>query len=249
VTSRFSYQLYSSRNHGPLSATLGMLAKAGYKEVEGFGGVYGNPAALRKLLDKNGLAMPTGHFSIEMMEKSKAEVLKTARTLGMNKLIIPYLMPNDRPKSSKGWKDFGKRLNRIAQTYRQEGFGVAWHNHDFEFHKLKDGSTPHELIFANAPQLDWEIDVAWIVRGNSDPLKWIKSYAGVITVAHVKDIAKAGTNTDEDGWDDIGYGTMKWKAYMAALGQTRCMHWVLEHDKPSDDARFARRSIAAVKKF
>lgn len=249
MTSRFSYQLYSSRNHGPLDATLAMLVKAGYQEVEGFGGVYDKPAALRELLDKNGLAMPTGHFSIEMMEKKKSEVLKIARTAGMNTLIVPYIMADERPKSSRGWKEFGKRLNRIAQTYRQEGFGVAWHNHDFEFHKLKDGSTPHELIFANAPQLDWEIDVAWIVRGKTDPLKWIKRYAGIITVAHVKDIAKAGTKTDEDGWDDVGHGTMKWKSYMAALAGTRCMHWVLEHDKPSDDGRFARRSIAAARKF
>lgn len=249
MATRFSYQLYSSRDHGPLPKTLAMLAKAGYSEVEGFGGVYGNPASLRKLLDKNGLVMPTGHFSIEMMEKNKAAVLKIARAVGMNILVIPYLMPNDRPKSAKGWKDFGKRLNRIAQTYRQEGFGVAWHNHDFEFVKLKEGSTPHELIFANAPLLDWEIDVAWIARGKSDPLTWIKRYGAIITVAHVKDIAKPGTKTDEDGWDDVGHGTMRWKAYMAALRETRCMHFVMEHDKPGDDARFARRSLAAAKKF
>ena len=137
----------------------------------------------------------------------------------------------------------------MAAAYRAEGFSVAWHNHDFEFVKLKDGSTPHELMFDNAPLLDWEMDVAWVIRGGSDPIKWIKRYGSIITAAHVKDIARKGQKTDEDGWEDVGHGTVNWKAIMAALAGTRCMHWIMEHDKPSDDTRFARRSIAAAKKL
>ena len=249
MATRFSYQLYTSRLHPPVENTLAMLAKCGYSEVEGFGGVYADPPKLRAALDANGLTMPTGHFALDMLEKKKKDVLRIARTLGMNKIIAPFVVPDQRPKTAKGWKDFGKRLNAICAVYRAEGFGVGWHNHDFEFVTLKDGVTPHELIFANAPLLDWEIDVAWIVRGKSNPLKWIRQYAGAITIAHIKDIAPKGQNEDEDGWADVGEGTVKWAACMAALRQTRCMHWVLEHDKPSDDARFARRSIAAVKKL
>ena len=249
MPARLSFQLYSARNHPPVEATLAMLAKCGYKEVEGYGGVYGDAGSLRKTMDDAGLSMPSGHFAIDMLEKKKKDVLALARTLGMNKLVIPFLMPDQRPKAAKGWKEFGKRLDAICQTYRAEGFGVAWHNHDFEYAPLKDGTTPHELMFANAPLLDWEIDVAWIVRGKSNPLQWIKRYADVITLAHVKDIAPKGQNTDEDGWTDVGHGTVKWQACMDALKSTRCMHWIIEHDKPSNVERFARRSIAAAKKY
>jgi sugar phosphate isomerase/epimerase len=246
---RFSFQLYSARNHPPLAPVLKTLAELGYAEVEGFGGVYDNPPQLRADLDQLGLTMPTGHFSVDMLEKEKQKVLKTASTLGINKLVCPYLLPDKRPKTAKGWKDFGKRLEAISQAYRAEGYGVAWHNHDFEFAPLKDGSTPHELIFAAAPTLDWEIDVAWIVRGKSNPLKWIKAYAGAITIAHIKDIAPKGECADEDGWADVGFGVVKWQAVMDALKHTRCMHYVMEHDKPSDVSRFARRSLASAKKY
>ncbi len=249
MTTRFSFQLYSARNHPPLENTLKTLADLGYAEVEGFGGVYDEPAKLRGEMDKLGLTMPSGHVSLDMMEKDRKKVLSIARTLGMNKLVIPFLMPDQRPKSAKGWKDFGKRLEVVSRSYRAEGFGVAWHNHDFEYVPLKDGSIPHELMFANAPTLDWEIDVAWIVRGKSNPLKWIKTYAGAITLAHVKDIAEKGRNVEEEGWADVGHGVVKWQAIMDALKQTRCMHYVLEHDKPSDVTRFAKRSIAAAKKY
>lgn len=249
MPARYSLQLYTARNHPPMTNVIPMLAKYGFKEVEGFGGVYGEPDKLRALLDKHGLTMPTGHFGIDLLEKDKKKALSIAATLGVEKLIIPYLPEEQRPGSAKGWKDFGKRLGALAATYRAEGYPLAWHNHDFEYHKLKDGSTPHELIFGAAPLLDWEIDVAWIVRGKSDPLKWIKSYAGAITSVHIKDIAKKGENADEDGWADIGRGTMDWPRIIEALRPTRCVHFVVEHDLPSDFERFCKRSMTALKKF
>jgi sugar phosphate isomerase/epimerase len=246
---RFSFQLYSARNHPPLKATLIMLAAAGYKEVEGYGGVYDGNGKLRRLLDRLELSMPSGHFPIEMLEDEKAKVLRIASALGMNKIVCPFLMPNDRPRTAKGWRDFGKRLNALAHAYRSEGYGFAWHNHDFEFMKLKGGGVPHELMFAEAPALDWEIDVAWVVRGGANPMKYIKKYAQAITLAHVKDIAGPGQNEHEDGWCDVGDGIVKWKDVFSALADTRCMHYVLEHDKPADAARFAKRSIAKLKSF
>ena len=249
MPARYSMQIYSARNHPPTDKAIAALAKFGYKEVEGFGGVYGEPEKLRKVMDKHDIAMPTGHFSIDMLEKEKKKVLGLASTLGITKLVAPYLMPDQRPASAKGWKEFGKRLGGIAETYRAEGYPLAWHNHDFEFAKLKDGTTPHEIIFESAPLLDWEIDVAWIIRGSSDPFKWIKRYAGNITSLHIKDIARKGENADEDGWADIGHGTVDWSKVMDAIGATRCVHFILEHDKPSDFERFAKRSMATLKKM
>jgi sugar phosphate isomerase/epimerase len=246
---RYSYQLYSARNHPPLETILKKLSNLGYAAVEGFDGVYGKPEKLRADLNRFGLTMPSGHFSLNLLEKEKKKVLKIASALGMTTLVCPYLAKDERPRTGKGWKNFGKRLEALSHYYRAEGFAFAWHNHDFEFAPLNDGSTPHELVFSAAPTLDWEIDVAWLIRAGSNPLKWIRAYAGAITLAHVKDIAPRGKCVDEDGWTDVGQGTVKWKTLINALRQTRCMHYVMEHDKPGDAERFARRSIAAARKY
>ena len=246
---RLSFQLYSARNHTSLADTMQILGKAGYKEVEGFGGLYGDAFGLKALMDAQGITMPTAHFGIDALENDKKDTLKTLKTLGIRSIYCPYLPEDERPKDSAGWKAFGKRLGKIAAYYRNEGYSFGWHNHDFEFVPLKDGSTPQELIFGAAPTLDWEIDVAWIVRGKSNPLQWIKAYAGAITIAHVKDIAPQGKCVDEDGWADVGHGVVKWQTIMDALKQTRCMHYVMEHDKPSDVTRFAKRSLASAKKY
>ena len=97
---RISFQLYSARNFQPWEPVLEHLAKCGYKEVEGFGANYEDAAAARALLDGNGLTMPTGHFSIDMLEKDIKKVVKIAATLGMRNIYCPHIMPDARPKSA-----------------------------------------------------------------------------------------------------------------------------------------------------
>ncbi|NJM81416.1 MAG: sugar phosphate isomerase/epimerase [Tabrizicola sp.] len=244
------YQLYSSRKFPPLTDTLRMLAEAGYGTVEGFEGQYATDDQLEEFssaLQASGLKMPTGHFSLKLLEEAPAKVLAIARRLGVERVYCPYLLPEHRPADAAGWRAFGARLEQAGRPIRAAGLGFGWHNHDFEFKPLPDGSIPQAELFAGGPSLEWEIDVAWIVRGGADPIQWIRRYANRITAAHVKDIAPAGENGEEDGWADVGHGTVDWPSVLAALRTTGCRHFVMEHDNPSDHARFARRSIAALR--
>ncbi len=246
---RLSFQLYSARNHPPLGATLELLGKTGYREVEGYGGIFDDPKTLRSMLDANGLSMPTSHFSLDMLENDKKGVMKIVQALGIRNIYCPSIAPDERPKDGGGWRAFGRRLAKAGSAYRLEGIGFGWHNHDFEFVTLADGKTPHEHMFKAAPGLDWEIDIAWVIRAGADPVKFIKKYAANISAAHIKDIAPKGKNADEDGWSDVGHGTVDWKPIFAALKKTRVLYYVMEHDKPSDTARFAKRSFEAAKAF
>lgn len=248
------FQLYSARNFPPLSETLKKLAAAGYKTVEGYGGIYAtmDDAALQALradLDANGLTMPTGHFGLDLLEKDPEQALKIAKALGIEAIYCPYLMPDQRPADAKGWHAFGQRLGEAGKRYQDAGFVFGWHNHDFEFHALEDGSTPQEQIFAGGPDLAWEADIAWVVRGKADPFSWIEKEAKRIHAVHVKDIAPAGENTDEDGWTDVGHGIVPWRDLMAKLRLTSARHFVLEHDNPKDLDRLITRSMTSFKTY
>ena len=65
----------------------------------------------------------------------------------------------------------------------------------------------------------------------------------------MKDIAPAGENADEDGWADVGHGVIDWPGLYGQLRKTPATCYVMEHDKPNDVARFARRSLATVQTF
>lgn len=246
----WSFQLYSARKFEPWDKILTMLGRLGYAQVEGFGGVYGDPAGFRAELDKNGLAMPTGHFSIDMLENDFDGARRIADALGIKLLICPYLDADKRPANAAGWTGFGERLAKVGEKAKAGGYGFAWHNHDFEFKPLADGSVPQDLILSAAPGIGWEMDVAWVVRGGVDPLPWIERHGRRILAVHVKDIAKPGEGKDEDGWSDVGHGTIDWKRLMKALrAASAAKYYVMEQDNPNDIERFARRSIEAVKAY
>ena len=240
----FSYQLYSSRNFPPMAATLKMVAEAGYSQVEGYGSLYASLddiGALKAALQENGLAMTSGHLGLDMVEEDPTRVIEIARELDMSQIFVPHLAADQRPDDADGWRAFGARLAEAGKPLRDAGLAFGWHNHDFEF--ASEGSHPMDMILEGGPDLDVELDVAWVARGGQDPLVWIEKLADRIVAAHVKDIAPEGENTDEDGWADVGHGTMDWPALISALKKVDCKLFVLEHDNPNDDARFARRSI------
>ncbi len=246
----FSFQLYSARKFEPWEDVFAMLADAGYRRVEGFGALYKDVDRLRAMLDGNKLSMPTAHFGLDLLEGDFERAMAIADTLGVETVVCPHIAAELRPTDSAGWRAFAARLARIGENCQARGRGFAWHNHDFEFAATGDGQIPQRIILDAAPDIGWEIDVAWVVRGGGDPMNWIDEYASRIVAVHVKDIAPAGEAADEDGWADIGEGTIDWRALFARLrSQTRATHFIMEHDNPSDAARFARRSIEAARKL
>ncbi len=242
-----SYQLYCSRNFPPLVGTLEMLAAAGYKEVEGYGGLYDDLSTLHAVLDANGLRMTTGHFGLDMVENDPKGAINVARTLGMEAVIVPYIAAEDRPTDGAGWAAFGVRLADAGKPVQDAGFAFGWHNHAFEFDSLGSNDLPLDLIAAASPDLKLELDLGWVAVAGHDPIAWINKYAGRIIAAHVKDIAPDGTATDEDGWADVGHGIIDWQPIKAALDAAGVRRMVVEHDNPKDHKRFATRSLATLK--
>ncbi|MEZ5479554.1 MAG: sugar phosphate isomerase/epimerase [Thiolinea sp.] len=191
--------------------------------------------------------MPTGHFSLDSLEQDLSGVLAAAQTLGIHKIICPWIAPEQRPTESAGWQAIATRLAVVGEQVRAAGYGFAWHNHDFEFKPCTDnGVIPMAILLDSVPELEWEADIAWIVRGGAKPLDWIAQYGARITVAHTKDIAPAGECADEDGWADLGHGVVDWPAIVPALQAAGTGLFVMEHDNPNDLQRFAGRSLATL---
>lgn len=248
----FSYQLYSSRNFPPLKDTLKMLGQLGYKQVEGYGALYENLDAIDELkadLAENGLAMKTGHIGFDMIRDEPARVLEITKALDMDCVFVPHLAAEDRPTDAAGWAAFGKALGEAGKPFWDAGLTYGWHNHDFEFAAIDSAEKPLDLIMQGSDDFALELDIAWVQVGGEDPLEWIAKYADRIAAAHIKDIAPAGENTDEDGWADPGHGIMDWTAIWGALGQTKAKYFVMEHDNPKDAERFARRAIETANNF
>jgi len=244
-----SFQLFSARNYPNLTEFLGKLAQLGYRQVEGFGGLYADAAGLAATLKSNGLAMPTGHFGLDQL-KDTSGALRIAEMLGMKRIYCPFIMPDQRSADDSGWVQLAETLAGLGEVFTKEGYGFGWHNHDFEFAPTTSGRLPMDIILETASKIEWECDVAWVVRGKADPIAWFDRYGDRISAVHVKDIAPAGQNVDEDGWADVGHGVLDWNNLIGKVtAKTKAQYFVAEHDKPSDELRFASRSIATASKW
>lgn len=243
----FSFQLYSARKFPPLDHVLSRLAQLGYAQVEGYGGIYEDPAALAASLRAHGLTMPTGHFGLDLL-KDTDKAMKIAETLGVKMLFCPAVPQAERSQPEAGWKALAETLAGLNEVYTKAGFGFGWHNHAFEFKPTETGSLPMNLILDGAPGISWEVDVAWLVVGGQTLQPWLDKYGQRIVAIHVKDLAPQGENPQEDGQADVGHGTLDWQAlYTSIKSGTRTRYYVMEHDNPSDFERFASRSIASCK--
>ena len=246
--SRISVQLYSAREFD-LNSVLHHIGELGISEVEGFGGLYGDAEGLRARLDANGLRMSTGHFDFAMVRDDPDTAIRIAHTLGMEAVIVPFLMPDDRPTDFDGWQTFAADLAEAGKPIINAGFRYGWHNHDFEFTACDNGAFPIEAIMDASDEIELELDLAWVHVAGQDPVKWLETYAGRLIAAHVKDRAPDGTCVDEDGWADVGHGVMDWSRITPAMKAAGADLMVLEHDKPADALRFITRSFAAASKF
>ena len=243
-----SFQLYSARFLQPLEAQFELLAGLGYKMVEPFGGLLGDPDKLKGLLDKHHMSAPTCHVGMDRLRADANAAVSLCKGLGVHTLIAPAPMPDERDMPEAGWARLGRELNAIGKIVNGEGLKFGWHNHHWEYGKA-GSKTFLDILFEEAPDMLWEADLAWIVRGDADPVQELARYHARLCAVHVKDIAPAGQALDEDGWADPGHGTLDWKALLAAMHKAKVKLFVVEHDKPNDTARFARRARDEVAKW
>ncbi len=245
-----AYQLYSSRNFPPLPVQFALLKSMGYDAIEPWLPAYeSDPKLFRRQLDDALLACYGFHMPLAGLVNDTNRFIDIALTLGANLMIPPWVAPEERQPTIAYWRSLGHQLAEGAAKANPHGLTVAWHNHDFEYIPLPDGTRPIDHIFdAAGPEVKFEIDLGWLTRARADPATELSRYANRIAAIQTKDTVPLGTAQD-DGWTATGDGTMDWPALFPLFAQTTATHIVTEHDNPSDWQIFAKRSIDCLRRI
>ena len=244
-----SFQMYSARTLEPLEKQFELLAGLGYRLIEPYGGLFGDVEKLRALMDRHQMRAPSAHIGMDRLRGDLKAAVKLCRRIGVEAMFAPAPLPDERGQDIAGWRTLGTELAEMGQVIQGEGLKFGWHNHHWEFAKDAHGKRGIDVMFEAAPDLLWEADLAWIIRGGADPEAEIARYSGRLVAAHIKDLAKPGEKLDEDGWADPGHGVMNWTKLRGALKTAGVKLFVVEHDKPSDVARFAKNARDEVMKW
>ena len=248
-SARLSVQLYSLRSITDPAVKLRVVRASGLKCVETSSSDHAEARRMRRLLDENDLAAPSGHYGIEAFRERLAWVVDTAGILGQQLVVLWGFPENEHWPERLGWARAGEELGRIAERLQDAGLTFAFHNHDWELRRFQDGRLALDVLFDTAAgsPLRFQPDLAWIVRGGKEPRAILDRHADKVVACHVKDLAPAGDNADEDGWADLGQGRITWHELWPAVRAAGASLMVLEHDAPRDPTRFLAVSVAAAR--
>lgn len=225
-------QLYTVRDPMAQSVerTLEQVAAAGYHLVE-TAGLYNRSAAdLRALFDKNGIRTTAGHYPLAEAERSTDATFATARTLGQEYVVIPWLDPSLR--TAETFKSLPGRLNALGTKARAAGLKIAYHNHDFEFENF-GGSEPviETLLSGTDPALvSFELDGYWAYKAGRDPADLVTRHPGRFVMLHLKD----STAAPEKSFADVGHGVIDFKKFLAAAQANGLRYAFVERDVSPD---------------
>ena len=242
-------QLYSVRGlmKEDFAGTLAKVAAIGFKEVE-FAGLFDKtPKDVRALLDKNGLTSPSSHIDWATVENKLPETLETAKILGQEFIIVPYVGEAER-KQPDIWKKAVDLFNKVGKECQKAGIQFAYHQHSFEFvpSEALGGKLPYDYLLENTdPTLvKMELDICWTVAAEQDPVAYFNRYPGRFPLVHVKDWLKDGSpgapyagalgqGTKFTGqMTSVGAGSIDWKRIFSQADKAGIKHYIVEYDNP-----------------
>ncbi len=230
--SNVGLQMYTVRDAAgkDLDGTLAAIAAAGYHLVE-TAGMYGRSAAdLRAAFDKHGIRTVSGHYALAEQEASPETVFSTAKALGQEYVVVPFLDPSLRTAETFG--SLPARLNKLGEQARAAGLKLAYHNHDFEFQNYGASTTVMERLLANTdPALvSFELDGYWAFKAGHAPAELVARYPGRFTMVHLKD----STAAPEKAFADVGHGVIDMPRFIAAAQRNGLRYAFVERDVAPD---------------
>jgi len=245
-------EIYSLRREAEkdLPATLALIRKFGFKEVEG-GDFYGRSAAeFRKLLDGNGLKLTSMMAAYDRLSRDINSVADDAHTLGAE-YVVCSTVPHKKKLTAEDCERAIESLNRFGENLAKTGLRCCYHTHGIEFGESPDGTLFDTLANGTNPKfVNFEMDFFWIVFAYQDPVKLLHRYPGRFPLMHVKDIRKGtalgGSPGDvlEEASVPLGTGLVDVPAALRAARETGVRHYYIE-----DEAVDAARQISASLRY
>ncbi len=229
----FGLQLYSLNDVLPKDpkGILKQVASFGYKQVESYEGEMGmfwgmSHTDFKKYMDELGMKLISSHCDITKDFEKKAE---EAGEIGMKYLICSYIGPQ---KTADDYKIFADKFNLCGEICKRNGLRFAYHNHAYTFEAL-NGQVPQDILMqnSNADNVDYQMDIYWVVTAGADPVAWLKKYPNRFRLCHVKDRIKNADPKEEDASCDLGTGYIDFSKVLRLAAANGMQYYIAEQER------------------
>lgn len=198
------------------AGTLKAVAAAGYKQTELSPLSKTPPREMKKMLDDNGLANPSGHYMLPDLLSKLDKQIELAKMFGQQYMIVtvPWVEDPERIKSDpqKGemgfflalidsltlddWKWNADQFNLVGERVKKAGLQLGYHNHNFEWKSYGVVTGYDEFLRMTDPELvKLELDCGWAAVAGQDPAAYLREYPNRYRLLHIKEFRKGFTPT------------------------------------------------------
>lgn len=191
----------------PLETCLTEARSAGFAGIELGHKFPRDAAALRPILDRHRLALVSGWYSCELLERDAAAELNAMRphmtllrALGCDILILAETsnaihghrgVPLSRRPvlAEPRWSVFANRLTELADAVAGEGLSIAYHHHMGTI--VQSEAEIDRLMAMTGPNLTLLLDTGHATFAGADPMVIARRHRARIAHVHCKDVREA----------------------------------------------------------
>lgn len=205
-------QLYTVRkytqNEADYELTFKTLKEMGYENVQLSGGFAIEPHKLMELSEKYSLPIVCTHVSFDRIVNDTDALIKEHKIYECPVIGIGS-MPKEFRGTKKGLEDFLAAMDAPVKKILDAGLGFSYHNHDFEFKPLDDGSIAYDIMLEGCPDWKFLADTYWIEFAGYSAIDYIAKIGRErLTNVHFKDMA----NDEKRSICACGQGTLDFVA-------------------------------------
>lgn len=217
-------------------ATLQAVADAGYAYVEAAnyedGKFYGmTPTEFSSYLQSLGLTAKSAHMGMVNMENAD-QLIADVKAAGIEYFVIPVppmgmFTFGPQGMGMKGTPDeLVKIINTLGEKCFNAGVKLLYHNHDFEFKAMADGTIIEDLLLEKCDPkfVNFQMDLFWVTKAGVDPLTYFEKYPGRFIAWHVKDM------NEEGNFAPVGTGSIDFKRILAEKAKSGMEFYLVEQD-------------------
>lgn len=202
-----------TQSSADLRESLRRIARMGYTTVQL--SAVGNMDArtLRDAADEAALKIVLTHIAEGRILQDTAAVIAEHEILGCDYIGLGAMSERYRRAEwiDRFWLDF----ERPAKMMRDAGKLFMYHNHNFEFGPLADGSRIIDrLMEIPSDLMGITLDTYWVQAAGCDVCDWIERLRGRIPCVHLKDMTCSGFETRMAA---VGAGNMPFEKILRAL--------------------------------
>ena len=233
---KLGLQLYTVRDYlndeKSMDETFEKLVALGYTEGQTAGLNVEDPA-YAKLAAKHGMTIVGTHYDYNKIVNAPEDTMKLHDALGTKNVGIGG-MPGDARASYDALMKFIETFNKTSEIYAKNGYKLTYHNHSFEFIRIKDNKTIMDYLYENLDKdnVSFVLDTCWVAHGGADVRYWLEKLAGRVDILHLKDI-KAYYNAEgkvTQNYTEIGNGNIWWDGVLETAEKIGVKSYVVEQD-------------------